>query len=196
VSSSAPLQLVDLVIRSLALTGVGLAALIFATDWAVRRGHIKPFGSWPRMVRKGSDPLLVPIERRLLSSGKNPQDASLWLFIGVLIAGLLFITVSRWLVNTTGYLLALRSAGPLAWVRLLISLVSAVLMASIVIRIIGKWFGADRWHRGMRPFYRLTDWIIEPVRRRLPAYGRIDLSPLLAYLIILLVRTVLLSLLS
>jgi YggT family protein len=195
VSSSAPLQLVDLVIRSLALTGVGLAALIFATDWAVRRGHIKPFGPWPRMVRKGSDPLLVPIERRLLSSGKNPQDASLWLFIGVLITGLLFITGSRWLVNTTGYLLVLRSAGPLAWVRLLIGLVSAVLMASIVIRIIGKWFGADRWHRGMRPFYRLTDWIIEPVRRRMPPFGRIDLSPLFAYLIILLARTVLLSLL-
>jgi YggT family protein len=187
---------VDLVIRSLALTGVGIAALIFATDWSVRRGHLKPFGPWPRMVRKGSDPLLVPLERRLLSSGKNPQDASLWLFIGVLIAGLLLITVSRWLINTTGYLLALRSAGPLAWVRLLIAVVSGVLMASIVIRIIGKWFGADRWHRLMRPVYRLTDWIIDPVRRRMPAFGRIDLSPLFAYLIILLVRTVLLSLLS
>lgn len=195
-SSSTPLQLIDLVIRSLALTGVGIAALIFATDWSVRRGHLKPFGPWPRMVRKGSDPLLVPLERRLLSSGKNPQDASLWLFIGVLIAGLLLITVSRWLINTTGYLLALRSAGPLAWARLLIAVVSGVLMASIVIRIIGKWFGADRWHRGMRPFYRLTDWIIDPVRRRMPAFGQLDLSPLFAYLIILLVRTVLLSLLS
>lgn len=194
--SASTLQLVDLVIRSLALTGVGIAAVIFVTDWSVRRGHLKPFGPWPRMVRKGSDPLLVPVERRLLSSGKNPQDASLWLFIGVLIAGLLLIMVSRWLINTTGYLLALRSAGPLAWVRLLIAVVSGVLMASIVIRIIGKWFGADRWHRGMRPFYRLTDWIIDPVRRRMPAAARIDLSPLFAYLIILLVRTVLLSLLS
>lgn len=194
--SAGTLQLVDLVIRSLALTGVGIAAVIFATDWSVRRGHLKPFGPWPRMVRKGSDPLLVPVERRLLSSGKNPQDASLWLFIGVLIAGLLLIMVSRWLINTTGYLLALRSAGPLAWLRLLIAVVSGVLMASIVIRIIGKWFGADRWHRAMRPFYRLTDWIIEPVRRRMPAAARIDLSPLFAYLIILLLRTVLLSLLS
>ena len=182
-------------IRSVALTGVGIAALIFATDWSVRRGHLKPFGPWPRMVRKSSDPLLVPLERRLLSSGKNPQDASLWLFIGVLIAGLLLITVSRWLINTTGYLLALRSAGPLAWARLLVAVVSGVLMASIVIRIIGKWFGADRWHRGMRPFYWLTDWIIDPVRRRMPPFSRIDLSPLFAYLIILLARTVLLSLL-
>lgn len=195
-STSTPLQLVDLVIRSLALTAVGVAALVFATDWAVRQGHLKPFGPWARMVRKGSDPLLVPLERRLLSSGKNPQDASLWLFIGVLIAGLLSITLTRWLVNTTGYLLALRSAGPLAWVRLVVAVTSAVLMASIVIRIIGRWFGADRWHRGMRPFYRLTDWIIEPVRRHLPPFGRLDLSPLVAYLIILLVRTVLLSLLS
>jgi YggT family protein len=196
VNSSAPLGLVDLVIRTLALTGVGVAALIFATDWAVRRGHLKPFGAWPRMVRKGSDPLLVPLERRLLSSGKNPQDASLWLFIGVLIAGLLFIVFTRWLISTTGYLIALRSAGPLAWVRLVIAVTSAVLMGSIVVRIIGKWFGADRWHRGMRPFYWLTDWIIEPVRRRMPPFGRLDLSPLVAYLLLLLARTVLLGLLS
>jgi YggT family protein len=196
VSSRAPLELVDLVIRSLALTGVGLAALIFATDWAVRRGHLKPFGPWPRMVRKGSDPLLVPLERRLLSSGKNPQDASLWLFVGVLIAGLLFIVLARWLISTTGYLIALRSAGPLAWVRLVIAVTSAVLMGSIVVRIIGKWFGADRWHRGMRPFYWLTDWIIEPVRRRMPPFGRLDLSPLVAYLLLLLARTVLLGLLG
>lgn len=195
-NSSAPLQLVDLVIRTLALTGVGVAALIFATDWAVRRGHLKPFGAWPRMVRKGSDPLLVPLERRLLSSGKNPQDASLWLFIGVLIAGLLVIVFTRWLISTTGYLIALRSAGPLAWVRLVIAVISAVLMGSIVVRIIGKWFGADRWHRGMRPFYWLTDWIIEPVRRRMPPFGRLDLSPLVAYLLLLLARTVLLGLLS
>lgn len=195
-ASSAPLELVDLVIRTLALTGVGVAALIFATDWAVRRGHLKPFGAWPRMVRKGSDPLLVPLERRLLSSGKNPQDASLWLFIGVLIAGLVFIVFTRWLISTTGYLIALRSAGPLAWVRLVIAVTSAVLMGSIVVRIIGKWFGADRWHRGMRPFYWLTDWIIEPVRRRMPPFGRLDLSPLIAYLLLLLARTVLLGLLS
>ena len=195
-NSSAPLELVDLVIRTLALTGVGVAALIFATDWAVRRGHLKPFGAWPRMVRKGSDPLLVPLERRLLSSGKNPQDASLWLFIGVLIAGLLVIVFTRWLISTTGYLVALRSAGPLAWVRLVIAVISAVLMGSIVVRIIGKWFGADRWHRGMRPFYWLTDWIIEPVRRRMPPFGRLDLSPLVAYLLLLLARTVLLGLLS
>jgi YggT family protein len=196
VNSSAPLELVDLVIRTLALTGVGVAALVFATDWAVRRGHLKPFGAWPRMVRKGSDPLLVPLERRLLSSGKNPQDASLWLFIGVLIAGLLVIVFTRWLISTTGYLIALRSAGPLAWVRLVIAVISAVLMGSIVVRIIGKWFGADRWHRGMRPFYWLTDWIIEPVRRRMPPFGRLDLSPLVAYLLLLLARTVLLGLLS
>jgi uncharacterized protein YggT (Ycf19 family) len=195
VTQAAPLELVDLVVRTLALAGVGAAAVVLATDWAVRRGHLKPFGPWPRLVRRGSDPLLVPLERRLLSTGKNPQDASLWLFGGMLIAGLLVITITRWLINTTGYLLALRSAGPLAWARLAVAVASAVLMGSIVIRILGKWFGADRWNRGMRPFYRLTDWIIEPVRRRIPP-GRLDLSPLIAYFLLFVVRTVLLSLLS
>jgi uncharacterized protein YggT (Ycf19 family) len=40
----------------------------------------------------------------------------------------------------------------------------------------------------MRPFYSATDWLIEPIRRRLPPFGAIDVSPVLAYLLLLLLR--------
>jgi uncharacterized protein YggT (Ycf19 family) len=36
----------------------------------------------------------------------------------------------------------------------------------------------------MRPFTVLTEWILEPLRRVLPPFGPLDLSPLVAYLLL------------
>jgi YggT family protein len=36
----------------------------------------------------------------------------------------------------------------------------------------------------MRPIVVLTDWILEPLRRVLPPFGPLDLSPLVAYFIL------------
>ena len=40
----------------------------------------------------------------------------------------------------------------------------------------------------MRPFYLATDWLVEPIQRRLPPVGLIDLSPLVAYVVVLVAR--------
>lgn len=190
-----PTESLDLVARTVALAAVGAAGLVALTHWAVRQGHLKPFGPWPRMVRRGSDPILQPLERRLVSLGRNPQDASLWLFGGTLLGGLLLITLTRWVVGLVETFVALARGGPLGWVRFLVSAASAVLMASIVIRVLGHWLGAHRWNRMMRPFYFLTDWLIEPIRTRILRRGVLDLSPLVAYLLVLVARSVILALL-
>jgi YggT family protein len=36
----------------------------------------------------------------------------------------------------------------------------------------------------MRPFYALTDWLIEPIRRIVPPVGMFDLSPLVALIVL------------
>lgn len=137
--------------------------------------------------------MLRPVERRVLRAGGNPQDASIWLAGATLLAGLALVMLVRWLVGTVAALDAMRSAGPVAWLHFFISGVTSLLMAAIVIRVIGSWLGAGRYRRWMRPFYFLTDWIIEPIRRRLPLMGAIDLSPVAAYLVLFLLREILLS---
>ena len=47
----------------------------------------------------------------------------------------------------------------------------------------------------MRPVVALTDWIIEPVRRLLPPMGMIDFSPMVAWLILWVLRGFVLGLL-
>jgi YggT family protein len=143
---------------------------------------------WARWVRRWSDPLLKPFERRVISRGGNPQDAPLWLAGAVLLAGLALILVVRWLLDTAAGLGAMRGAGSGTWLRFAISAAFSLLMTAVLIRVVGSWVGVGRYNRWMRPFYSATDWLIEPIRRRLPPFGAIDVSPVLAYLLLLLLR--------
>jgi YggT family protein len=187
------LHQVDQGLRIVAMTAFGAALTVLATQWAVRRKLLQPFGWWPRALRRLSDPALRPIERRLAAVGQNPQDAALWLVGVVAVAALLTITVFHWIVGAVQRLLEMGHAGPVAWLRLLVGAGTTLVMAAIVARVIGLWLGAGRYHRWMRIAYRLTDWIIEPIRRRLPPTGMLDLSPLVAYLLLLVLRIVLLG---
>lgn len=165
------------------------------THWAVRQRYLTPFAWWPRLVRKISDPLLRPVEKRLVSAGGNPQDGPLWLTGAVVLAGLALITGVRWLLGSAHLLADMRGAGLGAWLHLLLSGAIALVMTAIFVRVIGSWLGMGRYSRWMKPAYFLSDWIVEPIRRRLPPFGPLDLSPILAYLVLLLVRSVLPTLL-
>jgi YggT family protein len=145
-------------------------------------------------VRRLSDPLLRPVEKRLLSAGGNPQDGPLWLTGAVVVAGLILITGVRWLLGSAHLLASMRGAGATAWVDLLISGATSLVMAAILARVIGSWLGQGRYSTWLKPAYFLTDWIVEPIRRRLPGFGPLDLSPFVAYLVLLLLRSVLQSL--
>jgi YggT family protein len=136
-----------------------------------------------------SDPLLRPIERRLARRGGNPQDATLWLLGFAILGGLLLITGARWLVGLIATLINVAGAGPLAWLRAAVDWAFALAMLALIVRVVGSWLGASPYtSRWMRLAYRATDWIVNPIRRVLPPVGMIDFSPLVAYLLLLLVR--------
>jgi len=178
------------------VAALGLAVTVALTHWAVRQGTLAARGWWPRFVRGWSDPLLAPVERGILRRGGNPQDASLWLVGGTLIAGLLLIQLARWIMGTVIMLSGMGSATATDWLRLIIASVTAFLMAAILIRVVGLWLGVGRYTRWMRPLYTATDWIIRPIERRLPTIGPMDLSPVVAYFALWVLRTLLLGALS
>jgi YggT family protein len=137
-----------------------------------------------------------PFERRVLRWGGNPQDAPFWLAVAALITGLLLVLGVRSALGAIAMLGQMRDAGLTDWLRLAVSFTTWLLMTAILIRVIGSWLGAGRYNRGMRPFYLLTDWLIEPLRRRLPPMGAMDLSPVAAYFLLLILRAVLLGAIS
>ena len=185
----------DTVARSIVVLALAYASIVALTHWAVRRRKIGPFGAWPKLVRRLSDPVLLPVERRVIRFGGSPQDAPLWLLGVVILGGLILLSLVSWLLGLAGSLTALASAQPRDWIRVLVGWAFTVVMASIFIRVIASWFGISEYRRWMRPLVLLTDWIIRPIRRLIPPTGMIDFSPMLAWLALWVARGLVLGML-
>lgn len=179
--------------RLLVILALAYASAVALTHWAVRSRKLTPFGAWPRFMRRVSDPVLQPLERRILRSGANPQDAPLWLVGIVIVGGLLLLSLVQWLVGFAVTLDILVQSGPRTWARFLVSGLFTLIMVALFVRVIASWFGISPYRPWMRPVMLLTSWIIEPIRRILPPFGMIDFSPLVAWLLLSVVRGFVLS---
>jgi len=51
----------DRILRGLIAAGFAYASVVAVTHWLVRSKRLQPFGAWPRLVRRLSDPVLQPI---------------------------------------------------------------------------------------------------------------------------------------
>ena len=153
------------------------ASAIALGSWAVRTRRISPFSKWANLIRRTTDPVLKPIEGQLLRRGGNPQNAEWWL-LGVTVAGgIVVISGAGWIASQ--FLLVTRGG-----LRGVILLAGQIVTWALIIRVIGSWLGAGRHNRFMRPMYFLTDWIVEPLRKIIPPFGAIDITPIAAWLII------------
>lgn len=173
-----------------------LAALAALGSWLVRTRRISPFSAFGRGVRSITDPILRPVERRLVRMGGNPVHAGGWLVVLCAVGGIILLSLLGWLLTTFRRAQLAASGGPRATFALVIVLVYNVLKYALFARVIASWFGAFRYSRWMRPVYSLTDWIVEPIRRIVPPLGPFDVSPLVAWLALWVLLQVLLSMLN
>lgn len=182
------------VARGLAVAALGFTSLVALTFYLVRSRRIGPFGAWPRAVRRVADPILAPIERRLSRAGRNPQDAPLWLFGFTVAGGLLLISLVDWLIGFVARAQSAAGGGPAGVAAFLINGVFTVLIVSLIVRVVASWFGIGEYNRHFRPIILMTEWLVAPIRRVLPPMGMIDFSPLVAWLVLVLLRSFLVGL--
>jgi YggT family protein len=173
-----------------------LAALAALGSWFVRTRRISPFSSFGRGLRSLTDPVLRPVERRLVRMGGNPAHAGGWLIVLTAIAGIVLLSLIGWLLGSFQQVSSAAHAGPRATLALTIDAVYRILMVALIVRVIAAWFGMFRYSRWIRPAYILTDWIVEPIRRIVPTLGTFDISPIVAWLALMALRAILLTLLG
>jgi YggT family protein len=162
-----------------------LAALVLATgSWAVTTRRLSPFGHLARLIRSLTDPLIDPLERYLVRRGRNPQNAPWWL-LGIVLAGdIALLVVGDWLLATLTATIVAAQAGPRGLARLVVYHAGQLVLLALIVRVVGSWFGAGRYARWMRPVYLLTDWIVRPLQRFVPPLGIVDITPLVAWLLL------------
>lgn len=186
------MPLVLTVMRYLVLGVVIVAAVAALGSWLVRTRRISPFSALGRGLRSMTDPILVPVERRLVRMGGNPSHAGGWLIVLTAVLGIVLLSLVGWLVTTVLTIQAAAHGGPRATLALIIEIVYRVLIYALVVRVIAGWFGLFRYSRWIKPAYILTDWIVEPMRRVVPPLGAMDVSPIVAWLALMVLRYILL----
>src|SRR5207249_11156842 len=70
-------------LRYLVFAAFAASVLVALASWLVRTRRISPFSALGRTLRAASDPLIRPVEARLVRAGGNPVHAGWWLAVGV-----------------------------------------------------------------------------------------------------------------
>jgi YggT family protein len=164
-----------------------VVAIIALLDWLVRTRRVQPFGAIARFCRRYVDPLLRPVERRIVRSGGQPASAPWWSLVVVVVGGLLLIALLEFLGR---FFLQLfwGVSSPGRFGLLLVSWTFAVLRIALIVRVISSWFQLSPYSRWIRWSYVLTEWMLAPLRRIIPTFGPVDVTPIVAFLLLALLQ--------
>jgi YggT family protein len=190
------LRVVSEILRYALFGAAVVAGIVAAIDWAVRTRRINPFGPVARFVRRTVDPLMVPIERRVVRAGGRPSSAPLWMLGVVVVGGLLLIALLDFVIRQIGVAAGAFSVGPRGVLILLVGWTFALLRVALIVRVISAWVGISLYSRWIRWSYALTEWMLAPLRRVIPLLGAIDITPIIAYLVLGLLEGIVLGALA
>ena len=117
----------------------GIFAIFCVIDWLVRTRRVNLFGPLARFSRSKIDPVLEPIERRVLRAGGNPVSAPLWALAAVVIGGILLISVLDFLRDEILGLAFALQGGPGGLFKLLVAWTFDFIRIAILVRVVSSW---------------------------------------------------------
>jgi len=179
-STDAVIQILRTALLSIAVVFGAICVL----DWAVRTRKISPFNAVARFCRSTVDPIISPIERRVVRAGGTPAAAPLWALVAVVIGGILLLTlVDMVRLEVVRSMLAAQE-GTAGIFHLLVSWTFWILKAAIVVRVISSWLPISPYSPWVRWSYQLSEPVLAPFRRVIPNLGGLDISPIVAFILL------------
>lgn len=166
--------------------------LVFAIDWLVRTRRLSPFGAIARFFRRVVDPLLEPVERRVVRAGGMPSAAPWWALVAAVVGGILVILLLR-AVQGVVLQLVIASQSARGLYLLLVAWTFGILWLALVVRVASSWFRLSPYSRWIRWSVSLTEWLLRPLRRWIPPVGMMDVSPIAAIIVLWIVEQFLLA---
>ena len=184
------------ILRVVFLWAAVIMAVIAVVDWLVRTRRLNPFGPVARAFRKYVDPLLAPVEQRVVRAGGLPAYAPLWALGGIVVAGIVVLALLDFAAGLLADLSHGFNAGPRGIVALLVYWTFAILRLAIIVRVLASWLPLSPHSRWVRWAFTLSEPIIRPLRRWVPVWRSIDLSPFAAFVLLLILESLFRSVLG
>jgi YggT family protein len=185
---------VSQVLRAALLSIAVVFGVICILDWAVRARKISPFNAIARFCRATVDPLIAPIERKVVRAGGTPAAAPLWALAAVVIGGILLLSLVDFILLQVARSMIASQAGAAGIFHLLVSWTFTILKIALIVRVISSWLPISPYSRWVLWSYKLSEPILAPMRRIVPNLGGLDITPILAYFLLSLTESFLLRL--
>jgi len=168
-------------LRVVLLSAALAMAVIAVIDWMVRTRRIGPFSPVARFFRQRIDPLLEPVERRVIRAGGLPANAPWWALAGIAIIGIVLLALLNFVAGLIADVMVGVSGGPGGVLRLLVYWTFTVLRIAILVRVIASWLPISPYSRWIRWSFTLSEPLLRPLRRVIPPFRSIDLTPIIAF---------------
>lgn len=168
-----------------------VAFVVFALDWLVRTRRVNPFGSIAKFCRRVVDPVIMPVERRVVRAGGLPTSAPWWTLVTVVIGGILLILGLQFIRDMLLSAMLSTQSGSRGLYHLLVSWTIGILQLALIIRVLASWLRISEYKPWIRWTVPLTEWLLRPLRSIIPPFGMMDVSPIVAYFLLMLLGSVL-----
>jgi len=179
------------VLRTVLLVIALVFGAVCVLDWAVRTRKISPFNAIARFCRSTVDPLIVPIERKVVRAGGTPAAAPLWALAAVVVGGILLLTFLDFIRLGVANSIIASQSGAGGIFHLLVSWTFTILKIALLVRVISSWLPVSPYSAWVRWSYVLSEPILAPMRRIVPNLGGLDVTPILAYFLLNLTESLL-----
>ena len=168
-------------LRTALLAGGVALALVASADWAVRTRRLNPFGGVARFLRTNVDPRLAGVERQVLRAGGHPSQTPWWALVGYVVVAALILAAFDMLLGLLAQAYQATSLGGMGMLMLIVRWTFGFLRFAVLVRVIGSWFPRAAASRWLRWSFGATEWLLRPLRGRIPSIGVIDITPIVAY---------------
>ena len=163
--------------------GVALT-LVCGVDWMVRTRRLSPFGRVSRFFTRSVEPLMAPVERRIVRAGGLPSSAPWWSLAAVVFGGIVILSLFDFVRGQIEGIAVASQQGSRGMLRLLISWTFAILQMALLVRVLCSWVRVSPYSPWVRWAFTLSEPILRPLRQIVPTLGMVDITPIIAYLLL------------
>jgi YggT family protein len=161
-----------------------VVAIFCVLDWMVRARRINPFGRFAGFLRTNIRPFIAPVERRIVRSGGNPAAAPWWTLVVVVLAGIILLSLLDFVRDQVAIAAKMMDGGRAGYYQLVVSWTFGVLRMALIVRVLLSWVRPSPFTWYVRASYALSEWYLRPLRSIIPLVGMMDITPLIAYILL------------
>lgn len=146
---------------------------------------LNPFGWMSRTMHRLTDGLIIPVRGGLRNVGMDPKFAPLVVILIVILLGFFLLRLVGAIAATIGgVLISIREGALISVLGYILYGAISIYILLIIIRIVFSWGRVSYRNRIMRFLFDVTEPLLGPLRRIIPPLGWIDISPIVAFIIL------------